>query len=81
MYALPNTKKVAAFLLMLLSFALTLIEASPIAMIARDIPNPSTGPYNIEPHGIVLGVLAIVSGIYFCFFGYRFFKMTMFLSE
>jgi hypothetical protein len=45
----------------------------------RDVPNPQNGPYNLEVHGIILGVILIVLGLFLCFFGYRFFHITMFI--
>lgn len=67
---------------------LTLIAsslASPIALLERDVPDISdvqSGPYNQSPltwQPIILGIVAILTGIYFCFFGYRFFRLTMFV--
>ncbi|RUS34137.1 hypothetical protein BC938DRAFT_482303 [Jimgerdemannia flammicorona] len=80
MFTLPTTTRAATNWVFMLNFLMAIVNASPIGLIARDVPNPTTGPFNLDAHGIVLAVLAIISGIYFCFFGYRFFKMTMFLT-
>lgn len=64
---------------------LTLIAASlasPVALQERDVPDPQSGPYNRSPltwQPIILGIVAILTGIYFCFFGYRYFRFTMFV--
>ncbi|RUP46574.1 hypothetical protein BC936DRAFT_146787 [Jimgerdemannia flammicorona] len=79
MFTLPITTRATTNWVFMLNFLMAIVNALPIELIARDAPNPTTGPFNVDAHGIVLAILAIISGIYFCFFGYRFFKMTMFL--
>lgn len=67
----------------LLIIVCSLVDASPIGFVARDTGDsvtPLNGPFNVSIHGYIVGIVAILTGIYFCFFGYRFFKITMFLA-
>jgi hypothetical protein len=62
-----------------LSFLLSCVVASPI-LIARDASaTAGVGPYQLTIQGIVLAVILFVCGIFLLFFGYRNFRMTMFL--
>ncbi|OZJ05599.1 hypothetical protein BZG36_01484 [Bifiguratus adelaidae] len=75
---MQNVRKPVAFLACLLSLCLSFVDAAPVEIVKRAI-DPSNGPFNITAQGAVIGVIAIISGIFLCFFGSRFIHITMFL--
>jgi len=66
---------------MLLASAFTaMVSAVPVELEKRDNSGPiATNSYTTSPHGIITGIILIVFGFILCFFGYRFFHLTMFI--
>ncbi|KAF9346618.1 hypothetical protein BGX26_001869 [Mortierella sp. AD094] len=75
------------YMLMLLSTLINLMTtyAAPVAEKKPDgegdkvLGKASQGPYNITVQGGIAGAILIVLGLILCFFGARFFRITMFL--
>lgn len=53
-------------------------QAVPIASKAP-LDTARQGPYNLTVQGAIAGVILIILGLFLCFFGARFFRVTMFL--
>ncbi|KAF9582913.1 hypothetical protein BGW38_010586 [Lunasporangiospora selenospora] len=87
---LSNTQrllKTAPFnILIVISFLFNILAQSMAAPIDRVSKAPSDvvdtareGPYNISVQAGIAGAILIVAGLLLCFFGFRFFRITMFL--
>ncbi|KAF9346136.1 hypothetical protein BGX26_002387 [Mortierella sp. AD094] len=71
---------VPIYMLMLLSTLINFMtQAAPVAENKAIDSDPSNGPYNIIVQGGIAGAILIVFGLVLCFFGVRFFHVTVFL--
>ncbi|KAG0322579.1 hypothetical protein BGZ99_003235 [Dissophora globulifera] len=83
----PTIRSLSIYMLMLLvtlcnfmTAALPVAEKKPNSATDNNlVGNARSGPYNLTVQGGIAGAILIVLGLVLCFFGARFFRITMFL--